>query len=189
MKKLLNLLSLFIILSISISGAALKLARDRSTSTSIVSNQEPAGNGSVASRGATPKTADVASTSNSEVAENPSNSPSSSSTVDSPVVATSFQKGEALTPFQLQLQEAIKQRRAAGLPVPSVTYEYQTSSKDAWKSITGDVAPSGNALVTSKTTIQFASPEQAGYKQWPALTYNKVNPSGGGDTVKVDYTE
>lgn len=193
MNKFARFLLILSILSVSLSAAAQQLTNDTLDSTSVLR----AADLSSSSSGGTKKSADEVSISISEIAQhatgniNLSDSQSSTAASDATEDSTVFsiQKGEALTAFQLQLQEAIKQRKAAGLPVPSVTYEHQATSKDAWQSITGATAPDGPVMVTSKTVIQFANPEQAGYEQWPPLTFNKLASPGTQGTVTVDYTE
>jgi len=102
------------------------------------------------------------------------------------------QTGEALTPFQRQLEQVINQRKAAGLPVPSsVKFEYQATSDDAMQQITGSTkTPTDPVKVISKTVITFAGPEQAGYDEWPALIVKDNLPHEAYGTVKEgDYTE
>jgi len=102
------------------------------------------------------------------------------------------QIGNALTPFQHQLEKAINQRKAAGLPVPSsVKFEYQATSDDAMQQIAGAAKTSIDPVkVVSKTVISFAGPEQAGYDEWPPLIVKDNLPLEAYGTVKEgDYSD
>lgn len=99
---------------------------------------------------------------------------------------------EPATPFQLALKNAINERSAAGLPVPSsVTYDYQIDTDQDLEMKTADsTAPIGTVKITAKTIVYFDGPEQAGYEKWPALVVKDNRPPGAQGTVlEGDYTE
>ena len=171
MKKLGYFLLLLVILSACTSGAGQKSAGD----LSALGVDQTTAEGSVAS--------DIQPSSASVPAMDPSVAPSSTFAVS--------QKGEALTPFQLQLEQGINQRKAAGLPVPSVKFDYQATSNDALLQISGIATTSTNPTrVVSKTVIQFDGPEQAGYTEWPPLvTKDNLPPEVQATVKEEDYTE
>jgi len=95
---------------------------------------------------------------------------------------------EDLSPFQLALQQGINQRKAEGLPVPSVQFEYQESSENALQQITSN--PTKPVKFVGKTIIQFDGPEQAGYTEWPPLVTKENMPLEMQATAREeDYAE
>lgn len=99
-------------------------------------------------------------------------------------------KIEETTPFQTIFKQVINERKAAGLPVPSVTYEYQVTPDQAGQNLTGATAPTSTIKITSKTIIYFDGPEQAGYEKWPALVVkDNLPPDVEGAVLEGDYTE
>ncbi|TEU18449.1 MAG: hypothetical protein E3J21_05915 [Anaerolineales bacterium] len=99
---------------------------------------------------------------------------------------------ESATPFQLALKNAINERSAAGLPVPSsVTYDYQVDTDQDLEMKTADsTAPIRTVKITAKTIVHFDGPEQAGYEKWPALVVKDNRPPDAQGTVlEGDYTE
>lgn len=98
--------------------------------------------------------------------------------------------GEAETPFQSALAEALAQRQAAGLPVPtSVTYDVQR--EEGMQGGFGIQSMGARSVsVIGSTTIEFANPQQAGYDEWPALVVKDDLPEEfSGKLAAGDYTE
>uniref|UniRef100_UPI004057C0A7 choice-of-anchor L domain-containing protein n=1 Tax=Candidatus Electronema sp. TaxID=2698783 RepID=UPI004057C0A7 len=77
------------------------------------------------------------------------------SAYSSAATAPASQEGEALTPFQKKMQETIKQRKASGLPVPSVKYESQVVEEDAAQG--GAAAQSSTSRQSAMATQQASS--------------------------------
>lgn len=100
-------------------------------------------------------------------------------------------EGEATTPYQSALAEAIAEREAAGLPVPSsVTFDVQRADGAIQAAGVEGVAAAPTVSVTATTTIEFANPQQAGYEEWPALVVEGNLPEEFSGTVMAgDYTE
>lgn len=118
----------------------------------------------------------------------------------------SSQKGKAVTSFQKRLQATIKQRKAAGLPVPTVSYESEAVQEDvAGGKHLAAAAKSGGAVkatgqshagsvkpvkIVNRTVIHFDNPKQAGHKKWPALVVkDNLPPEVHGTVMEGDYTE
>ncbi len=101
------------------------------------------------------------------------------------------QAGDAFTALQLQLQQAIQERKAAGLPVPSsVTFEHQASSPEALMQITGAAAAPVPGKVVSETVLRFDGPEQAGYMEWPPMVAREdLPPELQATATEKEYTE
>jgi uncharacterized repeat protein (TIGR01451 family) len=99
-------------------------------------------------------------------------------------------EGEATTPYQSALAEAVAERQAAGLPVPSsVTFDVQRTD-GAVKSAGARGTAAPTVSVTATTTIEFANPQQAGYDEWPALVVKDNLPEAfSGKVMAGDYTE
>jgi hypothetical protein len=111
--------------------------------------------------------------------------------------------GEAATPYQSALEEAIAARRAAGLPVPSsVSFDVQRTngvqrvgliqSMDGEPQAFGmqSMAIARNATVTATTVVEFTDPQQAGFDEWPALVVEDNLPQEvGGAVAEGDYTD
>ena len=103
-------------------------------------------------------------------------------------------QGETVTPYQGALADALSQRRAAGLPVPSVTYDLQGSIGNGRGGLAAAAQAQGTAgqtfIVTATTIINFDGPEQAGYDRWPDLIIEGNLPTGAeGSVAEGDYTE
>jgi len=106
--------------------------------------------------------------------------------------AASAQTDEDRTPFQQSIIEAIAQRKAQGLPVPSsVSFEYSYDSDTK----TGDlrereIMPGEQFTITAKTVIHFDNPEQAGVDKWPALIVEgDIPPDAEGFVSSGDYSQ
>jgi hypothetical protein len=103
--------------------------------------------------------------------------------------------GQDPTPIQSSLMEALGLRAAAGLPVPLVTYDLQSSLGEgmglaAAVEALSQGAAAENVTITAITTILFDNPQQAGYDEWPALIVEGGSPIGmDGSFIEGDYTE
>lgn len=95
------------------------------------------------------------------------------------------------TPFQRNLARYIAERRAAGLSVPdsvAFTFDDRAAIRRSGVPRLERDAPVGPG-VTAVTTVRFASPEQAGLNQWPAIEVRGSMPEGAtGFIHEGDYT-
>lgn len=109
----------------------------------------------------------------------------------SPPELAAPQAGEPLTALQLQLQQAIQERKATGLPVPSsVTFKHQASSQEALMQISGAAAAPVPGKVVSETVLKFDGPEQAGYMEWPPMVAKEdLPPELQATATEEEYTE
>jgi hypothetical protein len=95
-------------------------------------------------------------------------------------------QGEPTTPLQVELENDINQRRAAGLPVPAVTYSVQASGdqgSDALAQPQMQSMTDSTTTVTSTTIIYFQGPQEAGHDKWPAL---EISGELGGDAASFE---
>lgn len=100
-----------------------------------------------------------------------------------------------LSPFQRSIQEAIADRKARGLPVPSgVSFEFddgltdaQGAPGEAMFSIQG--AQRDAITITARTVIHFDNPAQAGKERWDDFVVEGEVPPGAEGFIKAgDYT-
>jgi len=102
-------------------------------------------------------------------------------------------QGEPITALQTELAEAISQRQAAGLPVPTVTFSAQSVGDESFDTLsqpnpqdmTGETT-----TVTATTILYFDGPQEAGYDEWPA---QEISGNLAGDEATSfatgDFTE
>ena len=112
-----------------------------------------------------------------------------------PIAATpaaAAQTDEYRTPFQQAIIEAIAEREAQGLPVPSdVSFEYTCETDTTMTALLeGRLMPGDQFTITAKTVIHFDNPEQAGNEKWPDLVVEGDMPAEGEGFIKEgDYTQ
>src|SRR5262245_38673419 len=95
--------------------------------------------------------------------------------------------GTAVTPYQIGLEKTINQRRAAGLPVPTVTFINQANTAQV---LNAPASQTGQFSTTATTIVSFDGPEQTGHDVWPRLAVKDNRPAGSPGTVATgDYTE
>jgi hypothetical protein len=89
------------------------------------------------------------------------------------------------TPYQQSVAQAIAERQAQGLPVPTATYEYEAISPPGIAAL----AP-GAVTVVATTVIAFDSVQQSGLAEWPAIVVTGDVPAGATGFVRPgDYTQ
>jgi FIMAH domain-containing protein len=101
--------------------------------------------------------------------------------------AQSQPQGTAVTPYQIALEQTINARRAAGLPVPTVTFSNQGNVAQL---LSAPAQGTGATTATATTLVHFDGPEAAGYSVWPAMIVSDNRPAGSpGKVATGDYTE
>lgn len=99
---------------------------------------------------------------------------------------TTRQVDAPLTPLQESLKQAIKLREKQGLPVPTISFDYDITTAMNRSSVQSAVgAPVVyDVTINSLTKIHFDNPQQAGYEKWPDFIVEGDVPKGAYGTIK-----
>lgn len=94
--------------------------------------------------------------------------------------------GKAGTTFQQNLQSALAERHAAGLPVPpSVSFEFDIDDNLDQ----GLFSSKDKVVITGRTRIHFEHPSQAGLEKWSDLIVEDIREGTTGYARPGDYTQ
>jgi hypothetical protein len=98
--------------------------------------------------------------------------------------------GDELTPFQQSIKKTIAQRSQSGLPVPKISFDYDSDNGTNLSALQRRAGTAGESFtITATTTLEFDHPRQAGLDQWPPFIIEGEVPPEQGRIQKGDYTE
>ena len=101
-------------------------------------------------------------------------------------------QGEPVTDLQTRLAKVVTERKAAGLPAPTVTFNTETSTPFGTSGsmlLRPQVVDSQTIKTVSKTTIFFDGPQDAGYETWPPIKIEGNLGSEADSFTTGDLTE
>ncbi len=103
----------------------------------------------------------------------------------------SSQSGDARTDFQLAIENALAERRAAGLPAPSLSFQYESDAGVPLATLQAQgLEPGEEVTIVATTVIRYDNPQQARRSEWPAFVIEgTVPPDVEGSIQEGDYTQ
>lgn len=105
--------------------------------------------------------------------------------------AASIAAQDDRTEFQLEMERAIAERAANGLPVPTVTFEHETEAAAPLGVLQQRGVRIGEDLhVVATTVVRFGDPTQAGLTEWPSVEVVDTRPDRSVGVVNPgDYSQ